>query len=224
MPNLLAIETATEACSVALLAGARVLNRFEVAPLGHAALVTPMIEALMAEAGLPLSALDAIAFGQGPGGFTGVRVAVSAAQGLALALDRPLIPVSSLQTLAMSCAAPRVLAAFDARKGELYWAAYVRDAAGLPVLQGEEQVIAPAQAPIPDTQSWFGLGSGWQAHGSLLATRLGSRLEGMDANALPQASDLLRLALPRFLAGQVVDVEDAAPVYIRPSQAEENRR
>lgn len=224
MPTLLAIETATEACSVALLSAGRTYARFEIAPLGHAALVLPMIEAVMAEAALPLSALDAIAFGRGPGGFTGVRVAVSAAQGLALALQRPLIPVSSLQALALRSEHPRTLVAFDARKGELYWAAYVRDAAGIPTLQGEEQVIAPAMAAIPHHPSWYGVGSGWRAHGAVLAARLGARLDGMDGDALPQAADILRLALPRFLLGDWVDVEDAAPVYIRASQAEENLR
>ncbi|MEW6612603.1 MAG: tRNA (adenosine(37)-N6)-threonylcarbamoyltransferase complex dimerization subunit type 1 TsaB [Pseudomonadota bacterium] len=223
MTTLLAIETATEACSVALLHGGEVTERFEVAPLGHAALVTAMIDQVLAEAGVRLGMLDAIAFGRGPGSFTGVRVAVSAAQGLALALDRPLIPVSSLQAVAMETDYPRVLAAFDARKGEVYWGIYVRAAGQMPTLQGEECVAVPERVPVPAGDAWFGVGTGWGAHADALSARLAGRLQGMAPAALPRAAAVVRLALPRWLAGEAVDVEQALPVYIRPSQAEENR-
>lgn len=223
MTLLLAIETATEGCSVALLQNGEISQRFELAPLGHAALVRDMIEKILADAGQAFSAIDAIAFGQGPGSFTGVRIAVSAAQGLALAIDCPLIPVSSLQALAMQSVHDRVLAAFDARKGELYWAAFERDAHGVPVLLGQEQVIAPAKISLPIEHGWAGMGTGWGDCGDSLAAQLADRLLVRCPEALPQAGDVARLALPRWEAGLCVDVSEAMPVYIRPSQAEENR-
>ncbi|MEK8088821.1 tRNA (adenosine(37)-N6)-threonylcarbamoyltransferase complex dimerization subunit type 1 TsaB [Thermithiobacillus plumbiphilus] len=223
MTRLLAIETATEGCSVALLQDGEVSQRFALAPLGHAALIRDMIEQVLADAGQALSAMDAIAFGQGPGSFTGVRIAVSAAQGLALAIDRPLIPVSSLQALAMQSVHDRVLAAFDARKGELYWAAFERNAHGIPVLLGQEQVIAPERILLPREHEWAGMGTGWGACGDSLATQLADRLLLRCPEALPQAADVARLALPRWEAGLYLDVTEALPVYIRPSQAEENR-
>lgn len=223
MNVLLAIETATEGCSVALLQDGQVHEVFEVAPLGHASLIRTMIEQVLADTGQSLGGIDAIAFGRGPGSFTGVRVAISAAQGMALALDRPLIPVSSLQALAMQSGHRRVLAAFDARKGELYWAAFHRDACGIPRLVGEELVIAPERIGLPPEGMWAGIGSGWGTCGDWLAGQLAGRLVERRVEALPHAADVARLALPRWLAGEAVDVTEALPVYIRPSQAEENR-
>lgn len=223
MTLLLAIETATEGCSVALLRDGEVSQLFEIAPLGHAALIRNMIEKILVDAGQVLSAMDVIAFGRGPGSFTGVRIAVSAAQGLALAIDRPLIPVSSLQALAMQSSHDHVLSAIDARKGELYWAVFERDENGIPALLGEEQVIAPARIKLPVEHHWAGVGTGWGVCGDSLAAQLAGRLLARCPEALPQAADVARLALPRWEAGQYLDVTEAMPVYIRPSQAEENR-
>ena len=141
--NLIAFETSTEACSVALWRDGEVLERFEVAPRRHAELALPWAQALLAEAGMARSQLDAVAVGRGPGAFTGVRLGIALAQGIALALDLPMLPVSTLAALAMRAPAPgKVLAAIDARMGEVYVAAFERTAAGVEP-QGPESVLAP---------------------------------------------------------------------------------
>ncbi|MDX9765494.1 MAG: tRNA (adenosine(37)-N6)-threonylcarbamoyltransferase complex dimerization subunit type 1 TsaB, partial [Chiayiivirga sp.] len=147
--KLLALETATEACSVALWNDGEVLERFEIAPRRHAELTLPWIEELLAQAGMVRAQLDAVACGRGPGAFTGVRLAVAITQGLALALDRPAVGVSTLDALALPAmraleragdSATGVLAAIDARMGEVYLADYARDAGGIWIRRGEEQV------------------------------------------------------------------------------------
>ena len=125
--NLLAFETSTEACSVAIWRDGEVLERHEVAPRRHAELVLPWAEGLLAEAGLSRTMLDAVAVGRGPGAFTGVRLGIATAQGIALALDLPMLPVSTLAALAMAAPEPGpVLAAIDARMGEVYVGAFLR--------------------------------------------------------------------------------------------------
>ena len=143
--NLLAIETSTEACSVALHHGGTTIARSELAPRRHAELVLPMAEALLAEAGIGRRQLDAIAVGRGPGAFTGVRLAVSMAQGMALGLDLPVIPISSLAALALDAPdnGAAVLAVIDARMGEVYAASYRRGADDTVQALDEERVCAP---------------------------------------------------------------------------------
>lgn len=218
--KLLAFETATEACSVALYVDGQVLERFEIAPRRHAELSLPWAEELLAEAGLARSQLDGIALGRGPGAFTGVRLAIAIAQGIALALDRPLIPVSTLQVLALRAPADaeQVLASIDARMGEVYVARQVR-VQGHWQLQGEERVCAPEAVSLPEATRWFGVGSGFGAGGGVLATRLGAQLDGVDADALPRASDVLALAVPAFARGEGVAPERVEPAYLRDNVA-----
>lgn len=219
--KLLAFETATEACSVALYVDGQVLERFELAPRRHAELSLPWAEQLLAEAGIVRSQLDAIALGRGPGAFTGVRLAIAIAQGIALALDRPLLPVSTLQTLALRAPedAPQVLASIDARMGEVYAARYLRVAGELQ-LQGGEAVLAPQALQLPDDGSrWFGVGTGFAAVDSHLSERLASRLTGVDAQALPRASDLLKIAAPAFARGEAIAAEQVQPAYLRDNVA-----
>ena len=147
--KLLAIETSTEACSVAVLADGQVFARHELAPRRHTQLVLPWADELLAEAGLRKSQLDAIAVGRGPGAFTGVRLAIALVQGLALALDRPVLPVSTLAVLAMQGQGDDILAAIDARMGEVYLGEFARDADGLVTATGEEIICPPARAPLP---------------------------------------------------------------------------
>jgi tRNA threonylcarbamoyladenosine biosynthesis protein TsaB len=215
--NLLAIETATEACSVALLHGETLIDRSELAPRRHAELVLPMAEELLAEAGITRRQLDGIAMGRGPGAFTGVRLAVSVAQGLALALDSPVLPVSSLAALAMQ--APRdgtaVLAAIDARRGEIYAGTFRLDAEGLAEPLGLEHVLAAADLILPTADAWNVLGSGWGAYGEAIRARLPSTPRWADGSRFPQARDVARLARPRFEAGEVLPPEQALPVYLR---------
>ena len=214
--KLLAFETATEACSVALYVDGQVSERFEIAPRRHAELSLPWAEALLAEAGVARSQLDAIALGRGPGALTGVRLAIAIAQGIALALDRPLIAVSTLQALALRAPAEadHVLASIDARMGEVYAARHIR-VDGQWQLQGEESVCAPEQVVLPEGTRWFGVGTGFGAAEGVLATRLADQLTGVDALALPRASDVLALAVPAFQRGEGVAPERVEPAYLR---------
>lgn len=217
--KLLAIETATDACSAALSIEGEVLERFALAPRGHTELILPMLDEIVAEAGIHLSQLDAIAFGRGPGAFTGVRIAVGVTQGIAFAMDLPVVPVSTLAAVAQGVGAQRVLVALDARMDEVYWGAYQRSAAGLVSLVGEECVAPPAEVPLPEGGGWRGAGAGWAAYASILpahcAQRLASPEAGWDSEILPHARDVALLGVAGFAAGQAVSAEQALPVYLR---------
>lgn len=213
--NLLAIETSTEACSVALYHAGALLERSEVAPRRHAELVLPMADALLAEAGLRRRQLDAIAVGRGPGAFTGVRLAVSLAQGMALGLDLPVIPVSSLAALALDApdnGAP-VLAAIDARMGEIYAACYRRDGNALLPLD-DERVCAPERLQLPPGSDWNVIGSGWKTYGRVLAERVPAP-RWSDGERYPQARAVALLAAAEFDAGRALPPEQALPIYLR---------
>jgi tRNA threonylcarbamoyladenosine biosynthesis protein TsaB len=213
---LLAFETATEACSIALLHGDALIERFEIAPRRHAELVLPMTEALLAEAGLARSQIDGIAFGRGPGAFTGVRLAVSLAQGLGLALDCPLYPVSTLAALAEPAAQQdgAVLALIDARMGEVYAVAF--DSVNGELRQiGEEQVLAPQSLALPRRSRWTVRGSGWATYSEALRSVLGDASFEADGDALPHASSIARLAASMHARGEGVAPEFAQPVYLR---------
>ncbi|MBC3954487.1 MULTISPECIES: tRNA (adenosine(37)-N6)-threonylcarbamoyltransferase complex dimerization subunit type 1 TsaB [Pseudomonas] len=215
MTTLLALDTATEACSVALLHDGKVLSHYEVIPRLHAQRLLPMIKDLLAEAGIALSALDAIAFGRGPGAFTGVRIAIGVVQGLAFALERPVLPVSNLAVLAQRAyreqGVSQVAAAIDARMDEVYWGCY-HERAGEMRLVGHEAVMAPelAALPLDATGQWFGAGTGWG-----YAERIPVTLAGQDASLLPHAQDLLTLATFAWNRGEAVPADDAQPVYLR---------
>lgn len=212
--KLLAIETATEACSIAVFADGEIIERFEIAPRRHTELALPWAEALLAEAGIAKSQLDAIAVGRGPGAFTGVRLAIALAQGIALALDRPLLPVSTLAALAMQASGDSILAAIDARMGEIYVASFQRDGEGV-VATSDEKVIAPAGCAAPDGGGWHGVGTGFSAAEGVLATRLQAQLAVLDATALPHAADVARLGALAFARGETIAPERIEPAYLR---------
>lgn len=212
--KLLAIETSTEACSVAVYADGAVLARHELAPRRHTQLVLPWADELLAEAGLRKSQLDAIAVGRGPGAFTGVRLAIALVQGLALALDRPVLPISTLAVLAMQGQGERILAAIDARMGEVYLGEFARDADGLVTAAGEEIICPPARAPLPES-AVSGVGTGFGAEHGALVARLGAALAGFDASVLPHAADLAKLAVRAFARGEAVDAARIEPAYLR---------
>lgn len=217
--RLLAIETATPACSAALSVDGAVLERYALAPRQHAALMLPMIESLLLEAGLAVSQLDAIAFGRGPGSFTGVRIAASMVQGIAFAADLPVVPVSTLAALALGgmreSKLPRVMAAMDARKAEVYWGCYVKTDDDLMMLQGDECVCAPDAVPESGEEDWLGVGGGWSAYGEQLMQRLGERVVRLMPDLEPHAADVARLAVHDFHQGVSVRPEEAVPVYLR---------
>ncbi|CRM26275.1 MULTISPECIES: tRNA (adenosine(37)-N6)-threonylcarbamoyltransferase complex dimerization subunit type 1 TsaB [Pseudomonas] len=220
MSTLLALDTATEACSVALLHDGKVTSHYEVIPRLHAQKLLPMIKQLLEEAGTTLSAVDAIAFGRGPGAFTGVRIAIGVVQGLAFALERPVLPVSNLAVLAQRAlrehGATQVAAAIDARMDEVYWGCY-RETAGEMRLVGVEAVQAPQSSVLPADASgdWFGAGTGWG-----YAERIPVQLAGQDAAMLPHAEDLLTLARFAFERGEAIVADQAAPVYLRDKVAQ----
>lgn len=217
--KILAIETATEACSAALLIDGKIIERYQVQPRMHSQLILPMMNELLAEAGVALTALDAIAFGRGPGAFTGVRIAVGVAQGAAFAADLPVVPVSTLAALAQrgfrELGGRRLLPAYDARMQEVYWAAYEVDAQGLVSIRVADEVSAPDQVTLPDGEGWQGVGAGWGSYYSLLAQRLGASVEAVDAALLCSANDVALLGAAGFTRGDAVAAELAAPVYLR---------
>jgi tRNA threonylcarbamoyladenosine biosynthesis protein TsaB len=215
--NLLAIETSTEGCSVALLTGTDLIVRSEIAPRRHAELLLPMCEAVLAEAGVPRRALDAIAVGRGPGAFTGVRLAISAAQGIALALDLPVIPVSSLAALALDAPVDGtpVLAVIDARMSEIYAGTFRRSGDGLVEPIGSESV-GPADALIvPPRRIWNVIGTGWDSYREAILARLEQPPHWAEGARFPQAAAIARLAAPLMLSGKGVAPELALPVYLR---------
>ena len=215
--NLLAIETATESCSAALLASDRLLTRSELAPRRHAELLLPMCDDLLREAGLSRRDLEAIAVGCGPGAFTGVRLAVSAAQGIAFALDLPVVAVSSLAALAMQAPTngAAILAVIDARMGEVYAGAFERTPDGLVVAIGGETVGAAESLALPAASGWNVIGSGWASYRDAIAAQLPAAPVWADGARYPQAEDVARLAAPRVRAGDVLDAAHALPVYLR---------
>ena len=213
--KLLALETSTEACSVALWLDGEVRERFEIAPRRHAELTLPWAEQLLVDAGVARSQLDAIAVGRGPGAFTGVRLAIAIGQGIALALDRPIVPVSTLAALALQAPGPCVLAAIDARMGEVYAAAFeLRD--GDAFALDAERVAAPYMIELPgEGDGWHGVGTGFAATDDALASRLGARFVSINGSALPHAADVARLGALAFARGEAVAPEFAEPAYLR---------
>ncbi|MFP9228478.1 tRNA (adenosine(37)-N6)-threonylcarbamoyltransferase complex dimerization subunit type 1 TsaB [Pectobacterium cacticida] len=218
--RILALDTATEACSVALWNEGEIHSLFEICPREHTQRILPMVQQVLADSGLTLKHLDALAFGQGPGSFTGVRIGIGIAQGLALGADLPLIGVSSLATMAQGAFrlthATRVLAAIDARMGEVYWGCYQRDTNGTWQGDAEEAVLKPEQVQALAASlsgEWATVGTGWETYPNLVNTS--SLLLAEGRVLLPQALDMLPLANQRWLAGKAVSVESAQPRYLR---------
>lgn len=213
--KLLALETATEACSAAVWIDGAVLERYEVAPRRHAALILPMLEAVLSEAGLSMKHLDAIAVGRGPGAFTGVRIAIGIAQGIAFAADLPVAPISTLAALALGTAREfghsHLATALDARMGEVYWGTYF--ATGNTVeLRGDER-CCPATLVTAPPGDWFGTGSGWLTYSEALAQRLTA--QSWQGDRYPRAGDVARLAADPARRSDWVAADQALPVYLR---------
>jgi len=216
--KLLAIDTATEACSAALLIDDRISDRYELAPRRHAERILPMVDGLLAEAGIILNDLDAIAFGRGPGAFTGLRVAAGVVQGLAFAADLPVLPVSSLAALAQGASTwadcPDILCAIDARMGEIYWGIYAINN-GVAIASGTEKVGKPESVEVDIDKDCYGIGSGWLAYEDILRKKLGQHLRGWRGDYYPRARDMLTPARSDYEAGRAVSALEAIPVYLR---------
>ena len=216
--KLLAIDTATEACSVALWLEGAIHERFEVAGRGHSQLLPEMLHGVMADCGIALSGIDGIACGVGPGSFAGVRIGVGFVKGLAMGLDRPVVAVSSLAMLAQGAVrlhgTDRVLTAIDARMNEVDFCRYAA-LDGLAVAQGEALVAPPAALALPAGGEYAAVGSGWKTHLEALREHTGATLNPLDGAALPHARDALPLALPQFAAGRGIGAGELLPVYLR---------
>ena len=213
--NILTIDTATEACSVALQFNQALFTRYEVCPQQHSQKILPMVDAVMKEAGASLSALDGLAFGRGPGSFTGVRIATGIIQGLALGSLLPVAGVSTLAAMAQQVIntgdVSDVAVAIDARMGEVYFGHY-QNQQGIATLVGEEQVTSPeAAAEQIEISSMAVAGTGWQAYPALNALLDGQSVRG----SYPYARFMLPLAEQTLNAGQGMAVDAITPEYLR---------
>jgi universal bacterial protein YeaZ len=212
--RILALETSTEYCSVALWQDSAVVKRCELVGQKHSEVLMEMLDELLRAADTKLAQLDGIAFGMGPGSFTGVRIACGVTQGLALGANLPVIGVCTLEALAEASGKPRVIAALDARMGEIYHAAYEKhDDVWTTV--SEPCLCKPEAAPSVPGDDWFGVGSGFAMHGAVLGGRYAGQLLGMDGSMVPQAAAIAALAATQFALGHGVDAAAALPLYLR---------
>lgn len=215
MPNILAIETATDGCSCAVLAGKQTFACFEIAPRRHAEIILSMVDDVLRQAELSLPRLDAIAFGCGPGSFMGVRLATGVAKGLGFAANLPLIPVSSLQALAQHAYAKlkrsHIAAAWDARMGEVYWGAYVHDQNGVMQPLTQDHLSQPSDIALPAGQPWVLVGNAWEVYQEQLPPTL--QLESH--LFYPRASAMLVSASSMLKQGDGEDPLIAHPNYLR---------
>ncbi|MDP9014999.1 MAG: tRNA (adenosine(37)-N6)-threonylcarbamoyltransferase complex dimerization subunit type 1 TsaB [Pseudomonadota bacterium] len=223
--KVLALDTATEACSVALLTDGGVIGVCKEVGRGHAEQILGMVDAVLGEAGLVLGMLDGIAASVGPGAFTGVRISVSVAQGLAFGAELPVVAVTTLEALALQAlrgateqlargAVHQAMACLDARMGEVYWGCFAGDAARGVIARGPMAVGPAASVRVPLAGPFSGIGRGFGAYPSLHELP-GVYLLAGACNALPDARDMARLGAIRLAAGEGVDPADLAPVYLR---------
>ncbi|WP_353614280.1 tRNA (adenosine(37)-N6)-threonylcarbamoyltransferase complex dimerization subunit type 1 TsaB [Mangrovibacter phragmitis] len=218
--RILAIDTATEACSVAVWNDGKTYAHFELCPREHTQRILPLVQELLNQSGVSLSDVDALAFGRGPGSFTGVRIGIGIAQGLALGAQLPLAGVSTLATMAQGAfrlsGATRVLCAIDARMGEVYWAEYQRDAAGQWHGEKTERVCKPEAVSARLKQlngEWATVGTGWEAWPEMAKDTGLPVIPG--GVSLPMAEDMLPFAIQAVLQQKTIAVEQAEPVYLR---------
>ena len=217
--KILAIDTATEACSVALTVGDELLERHQLAPREHASLVLPWVEELLAESGYRLPQLDAIAFGCGPGSFTSLRIGLGVVQGLALGAGLEVLPVSSLRALAQAAyeasGEEHIAAMTDARMQQVYCGFFKVGKTGLVHGYAEEAVLSPAAVKPPAEHSWVGAGNGFDQYRAELEQAMGNRLAGIIADQWPRASCLIRLAVEDLQTKPLLPPEQALPNYVR---------
>jgi tRNA threonylcarbamoyladenosine biosynthesis protein TsaB len=216
--KLLAVDTSTPACSAALYIDGVIEESFVLAPKEHTKLILPMVDKLLSVAGLRPQQLTALAFGRGPGSFTGVRIATGVIQGIALGADLPIVPVSTLAALAQdyfdNSFVNVAFTAMDARMGEIFWSVYGRDGQGLAQLVEAETVTPASQVNFPQTPGGA-IGSGWTTYSTELEHRLMGLIVERQAEVLPRARAIARLGVAGFACGDAVPAEQAMPVYLR---------
>jgi len=216
--KILSVDTATEACSAALNIDGEIHSIFELAPRVHTKLILSMVQNLIEQAGIEIADLDALAFGRGPGSFTGVRIATGVVHGLAFAADLPVIPISTLAAIAQSTytdhSHANVVAGLDARMGGIYWGCYQLAENGLMQLSGEEHVNSPGEIDLPEGE-WSAAGTAWGVYGAVLEQKLQGRLLGRYPDYLPHAASMAQLAAYEYQQGNLLDAAKAQPVYLR---------
>ena len=212
--KILALDTSTEYCSAALRIGGNTDVREQLAGQRHSELVLGMIDELLRTRQLTVRDLDGIAFGEGPGSFTGLRIACGVVQGLAFGAGVPVAGVGTLLAMAEGSGAGRVVCCVDARVHEIYHAAYEREGGAWRAVHAPS-ICAPAAAPELKGEGWLACGSGFKAYADVLEKRYAGRLASVDLAIYPHAADIAKLAEPAFLGGRAVRAEDAAPVYLR---------
>lgn len=216
--NILALDTCTESCSVALLYQGTLFECADMTQRGHSELILGMLENVLSQAGISLSAIDVLAFGRGPGSFTGVRVGVGVAQGIAFARDIPVIPISSLAAVAQGAVdelnCDHLAVAMDARMGEIYCAHYQREN-GLVHLVDHERVCPPEDFLPDSARKWTGVGTGWGEYNAILRERFVDHLDGVSVSHYPRAKNIIKLAQVEAKAGRLLSAEQAMPVYLR---------
>lgn len=218
--KILAFDTSTTACSVALQSGDEIKVLHEVAPMQQARRILIIIQKLLADSSLTLADLDAIAFGCGPGSFTGIRIASSVAQGIGFAKDLPIIRISSLAAFAQAAfeagKGAKYLIAVDAHMQQIYWAIYAANQHGFVELTNQELVCSPEDIiPPENTHDWYAVGDGWEKYREKLLARLGFEPTIISSSPLPIAKAILRLASESYTKGDNVTASDAIPVYLR---------
>ncbi len=206
---ILALETATDPGSIALWRDGKIIARTCPDRLSNSETLLPQAAETLRELGLNFGDVQGIAFGMGPGSFTGLRVSCGAAQGLAVARDLPLLGIGTLEAMALVSGGERVIVALDARMGEVYYGVYVQGK-----LQGEIGVYAPDAVPVPDSTGWVACGNGLSSYPVLLE-RLASVVDVWKPEIMPSAEAVVRLAAPRLERGEPIDPADAAPLYVR---------
>lgn len=212
--KILALDTSTELCSAALWLDGELLVREELAGQRHSELILSMVQGLLVEAGADLKSLDGIAFGEGPGSFTGLRIGCGVVQGLAFGADLQVAGVCTLLAMAEASGATRVISCLDARMGEVYHAVYEKNCNDWRICSAPG-LSAAQDAPDLAGEQWTGCGNGFAAYGEALRARYAGQIESVMPAMLPHAADIARLGAAQFLRGQGRDAADAAPLYIR---------
>lgn len=212
--KLLVLDTSTEWCSAALWLDGHIQARRILAEQRHSSLLLPMVDGLLRESAVTLRQLDGIAYGAGPGSFTGLRIACAVTQGLALGADLPVVGVSTLESIAEQAGAGPVLTVLDARMAEVYWAAYRRDGVDWHTVS-EPRLALPESVAVPEGGDWVGAGNGFVALGNVLRPRLAARLARIDDTLMPDAAAMAPLAARAFERGEGQDAALAAPIYLR---------
>ena len=211
--KILAVNSSDDMLSVALNLDGQIDAKNEQAARNHNRSVLVLIHQLLADAGIGLNQIDGVAFGDGPGSFTGLRIAAGVAQGIAFGVDVPVIPVSCMAAIAQKQKSDKIVTALDARRGKIFWASYIRDERGLASLQGVEKFTAISELRITGNE-WYGAGSGWDMHASVLLEQNEYCVVGWIANEAPQASGIAILAANYFERGLGKEAHLAIPRYM----------